>query len=426
MGKFAKIRMESDRYVLPTYRRLPVAFVKGSGAVLTAVDGKKYLDFLSGLAVTGLGHANHEITRVIVVQARKLLHVSNLYVIPEQVALAKKLVTLSGLHQAFFCNSGTEANEAAIKFVRHASIKQSGDSERVDILCAQDSFHGRTFGSLSATMQDVYQSGFGALVPGFKKVPFNDFEALAAAVTDKTCAVLLEPIQAEGGMVFPDADYLKKVAGLCSARGLYLMLDEVQTGMGRTGRFFAFENYGVKPDVVTMAKALGSGVPIGATLVSEKIAKHIRPGSHASTFGGNPLASSVALKTVKTISTESFLTRVRKNGKLLLKLCRDLQTISPGRIKSVQGIGLFVAVEFVAPSDGAAVVKACLEKGLIINVIKDKVIRLAPPLIVSVAELKTGMSILKEVLIHLNVVLSAAKRSRRTTLANEIPRLRSG
>lgn len=397
-AKFKKIQEENTSYVLPTYGRLPVAFASGKGAILKGVDGKSYLDFLGGLAVSSLGHSHPKIVAAIKKQAARLLHVSNLYLVPEQIALAKELVKLTGLAQAFFCNSGTEANEAAIKLARHASIEISGDERRVEIICMQKSFHGRTMGSLSATMQPVYQDGFGPLVPGFVSVPFNDIESLADAVTDRTCAIMLEPIQAEGGMNFPAPDYLQKVEKLCREKKIFLICDEVQTGCSRTGKFLASQFYGVKPDIVTLAKALGAGVPIGACVVSEKIAEHVRPGLHAATFGGNPLCAAVALEAVKIMSQKSFLNQVEKNGRLLLRGLLEIQKKMPEKIVAVEGLGLFAAIYLKDSVDGLAFVKACLEKGLVTNVLKNKVIRISPPLVISPRQIEQGTSLLAAML----------------------------
>lgn len=393
-----KILAENSRYVLPTYGRLPVAFKSGRGAVLTGVDGKKYLDFLSGLAVTSLGHAHPRITRVLAKQSRQLMHVSNLYLIPEQIALAKKLITLTGMYQTFFCNSGAEANEAAIKLARHASLEIHGDPQRTDIICMEKSFHGRTLGALSATMQAVYQDGFGPLLPGFMRVPFDDLEALDAAITPRTCAVMLEPIQAEGGMNFPRPGYLKAVADLCQQKNLFLILDEVQTGCGRTGKFLAAEHENVVPDIVTLAKALGAGFPIGACLLSQEIAAHVRPGLHASTFGGNPLAAAVALEAVTTLSSKSLLARVRKLGAYLLQRLENLAQSHSQRIRAVHGVGLFAAIDLVENIDSTRFVMDCLERGLITNVVKNHVIRLAPPLIVTTQQIDQAIAVISAVL----------------------------
>ncbi len=385
----------NDLSVLSTYKRQPFAFKSGKGAVLTDVRGKKYLDFLSGIAVTNLGHCHPAVTKALKAQAGKLLHVSNIFVLPEQVALAETLTKLSGLAKAFFCNSGAEANEAAIKFARHASLAIHQDSNRYEIICMEHSFHGRTLGALSATMQPAYQNGFGPLVPGFSKVPFNDIVSLENAITPQTCAIFLEPLQAEGGMTFPSTGYLKAVWALCQKHDLLLILDEVQVGNGRTGRYFAFEHYGIKPDIVTLAKGLASGVPIGATLVSAAVAKTITPGLHASTFGGNPFSTVAAMATVKAIANPALLKKVREEGKYLLKLASDIKKSSKGLLSEVRGLGFFVALEFTQEVDGTAFVADCLARGLIVNVVKNKVIRLVPPFVATKAQLTKGMQILQ-------------------------------
>ncbi|MDO8520200.1 MAG: aspartate aminotransferase family protein, partial [Deltaproteobacteria bacterium] len=368
----------ASRFILPTYSRMPIALVKGKGSKVWDADGKEYLDFFAGLAVDNLGHAPPAVRRAIADQAGKLLHCSNLFHIREQAELAKVLTKLSGLHQAFFCNSGAEAVEAAIKFSRFYSIKKKGEGSH-EIIVAHNSFHGRTLGALSATQQAKYQAGFGPLVPGFVPVPFNDLSAIQGACGPKTAAVLLETIQGEGGVHLPASGFFLALRKFCTEKGILLILDEVQTGMGRTGKLFGYQNYGILPDLVAMSKALGSGFPIGATLVSEEVARSVTPGMHASTFGGNPLACRAALATLAAIAKPSFLSSVQKRGKFLLKGLEGLKRKYPV-IREVRGMGLMVACTLASEVGGEIVSKA-LARGLLINAIQGKILRFIPPLV---------------------------------------------
>lgn len=383
------------RYVLPTYARLPITLVKGKGARVWDADGKEYLDFFAGLAVDNLGHAHPAVKKAITDQAGKLLHCSNLFHIAEQGELAEVLVEKSGLTQAFFCNSGAESVEAAIKFSRFFSIKKKGEA-CFEIIVAQNSFHGRTLGALSATMQPKYQNGFGPLVAGFRAVPFNDLAALDAAITGKTAAVLFETIQGEGGVHIPNADFFKKLRKLCTEKGVLLILDEVQTGIGRTGKLFAFQHAGIVPDLLALSKALGSGVPIGACLVSHEVAQTVVPGMHASTFGGNPLACRAALATLAIVAKPSFLDSVKKRGKFLMAGLEKLRQKHP-IIGEVRGMGLMVAAT-LHEERGPEIVKKCLEGGLLINSIQGKILRFVPPLIITDADIKKALKILEGVL----------------------------
>lgn len=391
----SQIKELSDQYVLPTYGRIPIALVKGKGATVWDADGKKYLDFFSGLAVDNLGHAPASIRKVLAEQSKKIWHTSNVFYIPGQAKLAEALVKASGLDKAFFCNSGTEAVEACIKLARYASLK-SGNPERYEIIVANKSFHGRTLGSLSATMQPKYQSGFGPLLPGFKGVEYNNLEAVRAAVTDQTCAVLIEPIQGEGGVNVPDAGYLAALRKLCDERNLFLILDEVQVGLGRTGHLFAHQAEKIRPDLMALSKALGSGFPVGACLAAKSVAQFAEPGIHAATFGGNPLACSVALETVKIISKPAFLKRVSQNGEYFIKRLNALKK-EGAPIESVRGRGLMIGC-VLQQETGSAVVQACLEKGLLINAIQNRILRFVPPLIVTKAEIDRAVKILSGVL----------------------------
>jgi predicted acetylornithine/succinylornithine family transaminase len=323
-----------------------------------------------------------------------LVHVSNIYYTTPMVELAELLVQKSFADRVFFANSGAEVNEGAIKLCRRYSREKYGPG-RHRIISAQNSFHGRTMGTLSATGQEKFQAGFEPLLEGFTFVPFNDLGALAAAVDDSVCAVLLEPIQGEGGVCLPDPDYLIGVRRLCEAQNLLLVLDEVQVGLGRTGKLFAHEHYGIQPDVLTLAKALAGGLPMGALLATEEVAAAFIPGSHASTFGAGPVIAAAAKTAVGLLSDENLLAGVRAKGEYLQKALTQLQAKFP-EIKEVRGLGLIWGLELT--QEGAAVVTACLERGLLVNCTRGNVIRLLPPLIVEMAELDRGLGILAEAL----------------------------
>ncbi len=358
-------------------------------------EGNKYLDFFSGLAVDNLGHCPLVVTKALQDQTKKLLHVSNVFGIAEQGELAEKLVKLSGLHQVFFCNSGAEAVEACLKFARYHSLKVR-ESHCFEILVAENSFHGRTYGALSATMQKKYQAGFGPLLPGFKSVPFGDLEAMVKGVTDQTCAILVEPIQGEGGVRIPSSGYLPGLRRLCDEKKILLILDEVQTGMGRTGSLFAHQRYGIKPDLMALSKALGSGFPIGACLASQAVSESVEPGIHASTFGGNPLACRAALATLGIISKKTFIDRVATAGSFFLEGLKKIQK-KHSLIGEARGMGFMLACELKEPV-GNEIVGRCLERGLLINAIQGKVLRFVPPLIIKKREIIKGLDILAGVL----------------------------
>ena len=381
-------------HIFNTYTRLPLVVVDGKGCILRDDEGKEYLDFLSGIAVCALGHAHPEVTRTLAAQAEKLVHVSNLFYTRPQVDLAAELTRLSFADKVFFCNSGAEANEAAIKLARKYSRDKFGPG-RFHIITMKDSFHGRTMATLSATGQEKIQKGFEPLVEGFTYVEFDSLAAVENAVTEKTCAVMVEPIQGEGGVRFPSAGYLKGLKALCREKNLLLIYDEVQVGMGRTGTLFAYEQEGVAPDIMTLAKALGNGFPMGAMLATDEVAAAFVPGSHASTFGGTPLASAVALKVLEIISEPSFLTRVRETGEYFVARLSELKA-SHAIVKEARGRGLMVAMELTVP--GAGIVGKCLGKGAIINCTHDTVLRFVPPLIVERKEIDRLIDILDEAL----------------------------
>lgn len=380
-------------HVMTTYSRLPIALVRGEGTRVWDADGRSYLDFISGLGVNSLGHSHPRVTAALKEAAGTLVHCSNLYHIESQARLAARLASLTGLDRAFFCNSGAEANEAAIKLARRYARVRRGE-DRFEVITAERSFHGRTLATVAATGQPKHQQGFEPLPSGFRHVPLNDIEALEKAISPQTCAILLEPIQGEGG-VFPcDTAYLQAVRELCDTHGLLLIFDEVQTGLGRTGRMFAFEHFGVRPDVITLAKALGGGVPIGAIVATEEAAQGFEPGSHASTFGGNPLSTHVACEVLDILADESLPERAEAAGKRLRQGLLQLQERYPQAIGEVRGRGLMLGVELNI--DGFALLSATRERGLLVNVIGGKVLRMLPPLNVTEDEMDQALAIINE------------------------------
>ncbi|MBI4690487.1 MAG: acetylornithine transaminase [Nitrospirae bacterium] len=395
-----KLLDESNRYIMNTYNRFPIVLRKGRGIKVWGSDGKEYLDFVGGIAVNILGHCYPKVVVAIQKQAQRLLHVSNLYHIEPQIKLAKLLVEHSFADKIFFCNSGAEANEAAIKLVRKYSKEHFG-KEKFEIITAINSFHGRTLATVTATGQDKFQKGFEPLVPGFRYVPFNDVAALKSVITHHTCALMLEPIQGEGGVKIPDLDYFKNVRELCNKHNVLLILDEVQTGMGRTGKLFAYEHFNITPDVLTLAKGLGGGVPIGAMLASDKVASAFVPGSHASTFGGNPLVCAAAIATIETILEDGFiLDQCRRMGECLKDGLKGLKKEFPSIVIDIRGLGLMVGMEVTR--ECSAIVKACMERGLLINCTAGNVLRFTPPLIVQEKDIDHMLDILGEVLSRLS------------------------
>jgi acetylornithine/N-succinyldiaminopimelate aminotransferase len=390
-----KLIDDSNNYLMHTYNRFPVAIRKGRGMKVWDTDGKEYLDFLGGVAVNCLGHCHPKVVVAIQKQAQRLIHISNYFHIESQTKLAKLLVDNSFANKVFFCNSGAEANEAAIKLARRYSRELAGQN-RFEIITALNSFHGRTLGALSATGQEKFKLGFDPLVPGFKHVEFNNVAAIEKAINKHTCAVMLEPVQGESGVKIPDEEYLREVRKLCDKHGLLLVLDEVQTGMGRTGKLFAYENYGVAPDIMTLAKGLGGGFPIGALLASDKVAAAFEPGTHGSTFGGNPLACSAALATIDVLIEDDFiLDQCRRMGTYFKKKLEELQKEFPSIVAEVRGMGLLVGIELTR--DGAPLVKECMERGLLINCTAGNVLRFMPPLIITEKEIDHLIDILEQI-----------------------------
>ncbi len=373
----------TDRYVMKTYGRFPIAPVRGQGCRLWDADGKTYLDFVAGLAVCNLGHCHPRVVKAIQDQAECLLHVSNLYHIPWQSALAQRIVENSFGDRVFFCNSGAEANEAAIKLVRRYE-RDIRKGKRFEILAMENSFHGRTLATVTATGQEKFKKGFDPLVPGFRHVPFDDRDALLKAVGEETCAILVEPIQGEGGVICPGDDYLPFLRSLCDERELLLVFDEVQVGIGRTGTLFAYEPFGVAPDVMTLAKGLAGGIPMGATVATERVAAAFTPGSHASTFGGNPLAAAAGLAALEVILEEGVLENCRRSGRHLRQGLERIALRHPDRVREVRGRGLIQAMDLTGP--GTPVVETCMNEGLLINCTAETVLRFLPPLIVTTEE----------------------------------------
>ena len=364
---------------MPTYGRLPISFEKGEGVWLWDQNNKKYLDALSGIAVCNLGHAHPAVHHAICSQSKKLLHTSNLYGIPNQDKLADQLINKSGMENAFFCNSGAEANEAALKIARLYGHQKGIDKPCV--LTMEKSFHGRTMATLSATGNKKIQHGFSPLLDGFSHVPFNNVAAIKEAL-DKNpdiVAILLEPVQGEGGVNIPASDYLNQVRELCDQHKLLMMLDEIQTGIGRTGKFFAYQHNQILPDVCTLAKALGNGFPIGACLASGTAATLLSAGKHGSTFGGNPLACSAALAVIKTLDDDNIIQKVEAKGAQLRKQLEDKLKNIPS-VSNIRNLGLMIGIDLSKPC--AELVNMAQEKGLLINVTADKTIRLLPPLII--------------------------------------------
>ena len=385
---------ESRKYIMNTYKRLPLFIVKGRGNRVYDGEGKEYLDFVSGLAVNNIGHCNPRVTVAFQKQAQRLVHTSNLFYTEPQVKLAKLLVENSFADKVFFCNSGAEANEAAIKLIRkYSSEKETG---RYGIITALNSFHGRTMATLTATGQDKFHKGFEPLVPGFFYVPFNDIAAVEKAINDKTAAVMIEPIQGECGVNIPDRDYLKRLREICDLNGILLALDEVQTGIGRTGKLFAYQHTGIEPDIMTLAKGLGGGLPIGAMLAKDHVASAFTPGTHASTFGGTPLVCSAAVEVMKILTEdEIILDTCRRMGSYLVDELNNLKLKYPDIIKDIRGKGLLIGMELnIAGED---VVRECLKKGVIINCTMERVLRFLPPLDVSQPDIDKVIETLTDV-----------------------------
>jgi len=380
---------------MQTYSRFPVVMSEGSGAVLRDEEGRSYLDFLSGIAVCSLGHNHPAVTEAICRQAAKLLHVSNLFYTKPQTELAEMLVAASFADRVFFANSGAEANEAAIKLAR-----KFAPADRYEIISLQGSFHGRTLATVAATGQPKFHQGFEPLPSGFLSVPFGDIEALQKAVTDRTCAILVEPLQGEGGVRPLEREYLAAIRHLCDEKRLLLIFDEVQVGMGRTGTLFAYQQLGVVPDIMTLAKALGNGLPIGAMLATEKVAAAFTPGTHASTFGGNPVACAAAVATMKVMQQSGFLEDVQDKGHYLAAGLEKTRQHFPQLAEAVRGMGLIQGLVLTenGREQGAEIVKRLFEAGVLANFAGNTALRFLPPLIVAKEQIDTMLEALNGVL----------------------------
>lgn len=382
-----------QKYVMNTYGRLPIVIDKGEGCYVWDLDGNRYLDLVAGIAVNSLGHSHPAVTKAIQEQCGKLLHCSNLYWIENQVKLAKLLVEKSGLGKAFFCNSGAEANEAAIKLAR-----KWGNGEKYHIITMQKSFHGRTLGSLAATAQEKYQKAFRPLPEGFSAVPLGDLEALEKEIRPETCAIMLEPIQGESGIHVPSKEYMQGVQALCRKHHILLILDEVQTGLGRTGKAFAFQNFGLEPDIISLAKAIANGVPMGAIVAKTEVADCFQPGDHATTFGGTPIASAAGFAACSILLEDDFLANVQEVGQYFREQLQGIAERHSGMIQEVRGMGLMIGCELTGSAKDAAA--RLLEQGVLVNSIGDHVLRFVPPLVISKEQIDNFIAVLEPILVE--------------------------
>ncbi|MBR8661414.1 aspartate aminotransferase family protein [Brevibacillus sp. NL20B1] len=390
--------MAAPMHLMNTYSKWPIRLVKGEGNRVWDDQGNEYLDFVSGIAVTSLGHVHPKVTKRLHEQLDTLWHCSNLMHVPQQEVLAQKLCGLSGLDRAFFCNSGAEANEGMIKLARRYAQKVQGTG-RYEIITFQQSFHGRTLATLTATGQDKVKDGFGPLPDGFVTVPYNDLEAVRAAVTEKTCAIMLELVQGEGGVHPAEEPFVKGLRQLCDEHGLLLLIDEIQTGIGRTGTWFAFQQYGIKPDVISLAKALGNGFPIGAVVATEAAAEAFAPGTHGTTFGGNPLAMTAAIATLETMEEEHVLNRVGILHRQLVSGLEKLRAEYPGKILAVRGKGLLLGVEVTVPA--SSIVDYAREKGVLVLLAGPQVVRLLPSFVTTEEEVNRVIEVIGEAMENL-------------------------
>ena len=388
----SEIMEQADRVIAKTYKRFPVVLTKGSGCTLFDTRGRSYTDFVAGIAVCNLGHSHEGVARAVAGQARTLTHVSNLYYTTPQTELAAWLVAHSFADRAFFCNSGAEANEAAIKLARKY-FSDRAEADRFRIITMEQSFHGRTMATLSATGQDKIKQGFDPVLEGFDYVPFNDIEALRSKIDSNTCAVMLEPIQGEGGVRCPDPGYLKAVRRTCDEKGVLLIFDEIQTGMGRTGKLFAYEHFDVEPDIMTLAKALANGLPIGAMLARERVIEAFGPGAHATTFGGTPLVTAAALEVCHTLVQGNVIDRGREAGEYFRQKLLGLKE-RHDVIVDLRGLGLLLGIKLAI--NGEALVNQCLRRGFLINCIQENIVRFIPPLIVKKEEIDNLIKCLDE------------------------------
>jgi acetylornithine/N-succinyldiaminopimelate aminotransferase len=390
-----QLQDRTAKYLCSTYARYPLAVKSARGCSLYDFAGRKYLDLLSGISVCNLGHSHPEVVSAITSQAQKLIHVSNLFYQEEQVALAEKLISTCSLNKVFFCNSGAEANEGAIKLTRrymHRIKKQ----DRFEIITLTGSFHGRTLATLTATGQDKIKQGFEPLPQGFKIIPFNDEQALERAISPDTAAIMIEIIQGEGGIKILSPGFMEKIVQVCKGRDLLLIVDEIQTGMGRTGKFWAHQHQSLKPDIITSAKALANGLPMGAVIASEEVAQAFDPGSHGTTFGGSPMACAAALKVLEIMEQEDLVTKAGQLGRESLNIFELIRQKHPEKVLEVRGLGLMLGIELKFP--GKKIWKALLEKGFVLNLTQETVLRLLPPLVISLADIESFARTLDQLL----------------------------
>ncbi|MFH1836966.1 MAG: aspartate aminotransferase family protein [Candidatus Omnitrophota bacterium] len=387
-----EVKKQYDKYVLATYTRTDLCLVKGKGTWVEDIDGNKYLDFFPGWAVSGTGHCHPKVISRMEDQLKKILHVSNNFYNEVQPQLAQKIIEHSFPGKVFFGNSGAEANEGAIKFAR----KYGSTTSRYEVITMEKSFHGRTMATLTATGQDKVKKGFAPLPEGFKHVPFNDVGALNSAITDKTIAIMIEPIQGEGGINVPSKAYMKAIKSICGEKDILLICDEVQTGMGRTGKMFGYGHFDAEPDVITLAKSLGGGMPIGAVVIKEKYKDVLGPGSHASTFGGSPIVCAAALGVFDAIEQEGLLENVDLMGKYLTEGIKKIKD-PKGLIGKIKGLGLMLGVELNI-EDGSIVVEECRKEGLLINCTQNNILRIMPPITVTKEEIDMALEKLSKVL----------------------------
>jgi len=393
--RFEALKAREESLLCRTYGRYPISVVKGCGSRLWDVDGREYVDLLSGIAVTSLGHSNEELAEVAAAQARKLVHVSNLFYQEEQLDLAEKLLSTSHCTKAFFCNSGAEANEAAIKLARRYMQRVQG-REAYEIITLSGAFHGRTLATVAATGQARFQDGFHPMPEGFRQVPTGDIEALRAAIGPRTAGVLVEVVQGEGGVCPLDPDYARAVQALCREKGVLFMTDEIQAGMCRTGRFWSFQNYGLEPDIVSCAKALANGLPMGAMMTTDEVARGFVVGSHATTFGAGALVSAVAARTVEIMLRDDLAGRAATEGSRIMDRFRAMGEKLPGTIDHVRGLGLMIGVVLAFP--GKEVWQALIDRGYICNLTQDCVLRLLPALTIPRADLDAFADALEDIL----------------------------
>ena len=410
MSTYQEIVELEQKCLLNTYSRYPLAFVRGKGVHLYDVNGERYLDFLSGLGVNALGHAHPRIVKVMRDQAAKVIHLSNLYYNEYQGSLAEKLCQKSGLDRAFFANSGTEAIEGAIKLVRAAGHATAGPHKTI-LIALENSFHGRTMGALALTAQDKYRKGFDPMLEGVRFVPRNDAAALRAAMDDSVCGIVLEPIQGEGGIFETSPEFLRACRELANQHHAALVFDEIQCGMGRTGRLFAFEHFGVVPDVVCIAKPMAAGFPMGAFLSKDWLAQHITPGRHGTTFGGGPLACRIALEYLAILDDEKLLERVRRVGGYLTGKLQEL-VVEFSIASEARGVGMIQALQLNVP--GKSVLEGAMADGLLVNVTQDTVVRMLPPFLLEEKHVDAGIRILRR---QLAAAQKATKKARKTVTA---------